>query len=364
MQLVNNFSISKKYLLLSTFLGDKVRHGGVRRTDQIIEMLSKYDVISANPYLSLKNSIKLSLKFPLVFFEGIRFSIFGFIRGLSLRGAILFTFKSIAIIKVINAHKDREIILEGAGNLPIIVMDYLRFKKRKFNTILGNIESFVPQKNIKNYFKSHKDKYFLELNGYTNAQFIYTISDLDSAIIGCHKTNSEIIPYFPSEKDYKNLRKIRTNRIKKSLSKLDGHILLFGTVSNPPTREGMLNAIKEFENQNNKYKFIVTGFGTDVFNNLNSSKVSILGSVNDKELQELMQNAKCLIINQSQTTGFLCKIVDFNLAGIPIFITSKYYQGYHLEKYGVFTVNLRDVSKLLDSSILENKFDYFKKPKI
>ena len=363
MQLVNKFSTSKKYLVLSTFFGDKVRHGGVKRTDQIIEIFSNYDVIVANPYLPLKKSIKLSIKSPLIFIESLFYSIFGFLRGLSLRGSFLFSFKAIEIIKVIKANKDREIILEGAGNLPIIVMDYLVSKNLKFNTILGNIECFVPDENIKNYFKSFKDQYFFELHGYKNAQYIYTISDLDSVILGCHNIHSEIIPYYPSKKDYKKLREIRTIRNKRFLSENYGHILLLGTASNPPTRQGMLNAIRSFENQNIKYILKVAGFGTDVFNNLNSPKITIVGSVTDNELKELMQDAKCLIVNQSQTTGFLCKIVEFNLANIPILITSKYYQGYHLEKHGIFKVDFRDIPKILNSSTFNKEHSYFKKPK-
>ena len=139
--------------------------------------------------------------------------------------------------------------------------------------------------------------------------------------------------------------------------------MLLGTASNPPTRQGMLNAIRSFENQNIKYILKVAGFGTDVFNNLNSPKITIVGSVTDNELKELMQDAKCLIVNQSQTTGFLCKIVEFNLANIPILITSKYYQGYHLEKHGIFKVDFRDIPKILNSSTFNKEHSYFKKPK-
>ena len=170
--------------------------------------------------------------------------------------------------------------------------------------------------------------------------------------------------YFPAEKDHKKLRTIRRIRKKSFLNKKSCHILLLGTVSNPPTRQGMLNAIKSFKNQNSKYHLNVAGFGTDIFNHLNSSNINILGSVTEKKLQELMQEAKCLIVNQAQTTGFLIKIVDFNLAGIPIFITSEYYQGYHLEKYGIFRKDYTQIFKILNSSTLNLKFDIFKKPKL
>ncbi len=364
MSKVHKFSSKKKYLLLSTFVNNKVRHGGVKRADQIVELLRRYDVLRVNPYLSIGKSVKLSLINPTAFFEGFCFSIFAFFKGISIKGLIIFSLKSVEIIKVIRANSDREIILEGGGNLPILLMNFLVYKKLKFNTFLQNIEYLVPEKNINNYFKSTKDKYFFEVKGYKGASSIFTISALDSAILGCHKINSETIQYFPSAKDFKKLKTIRNIRSKSDVNKKSDHILLLGTVANPPTRQGMLNAIHSFKNQNIKYKLKVAGFGTDIFSHLSSSNISILGSLTEKKLQELMLEAKCLIVNQAQTTGFLIKIVDFNLAGIPILITSEYYQGYHLEKYGIFRAEYNQISKILNSLALNSNFNFFKKPKL
>ena len=364
MSQVYKFSLKKKYLLLSTFLNNKVRHGGVKRSDQIVELLKRYDVVSVNPYLSIGKSIKLSLLNPSAFLEGFCFSIFAFFKGISIKGLIIFSLKSVEIIKIIRANSNREIILDGGGNLPILLMNFLIYKKLKFNTFLQNIEYLVPEKKINNYFKSPRDKYFFELKGYKGASSIFTISDLDSAILGCHKINSEIIPYFPAAKDFKKLKTIRNIRSKSNLNKKSRNILLLGTVANPPTRQGMLNAIISFKNQSIKYKLEVAGFGTDVFSHLSSSNINILGSVTEKKLQQLMLEAKCLIVNQAQTTGFLSKIVDFNLAGIPILITSEYYQGYHLEKYGIFRASYNKISKILNSSALNLNFNTFEKPKL
>ena len=120
-----NFLVNKKYLLISNFLGHKNRNGGVKRADQIKELFKNFDCISVNPYYSLKTSIKKAFYSPFIFLDVLKFSFYFFFKGLSLSGIILFSFKSIEIIKIINSHKDREIILEGAGNLPIILMNYL-----------------------------------------------------------------------------------------------------------------------------------------------------------------------------------------------------------------------------------------------
>ena len=361
---INNFSLKTKYLLISSFYELEVRHGGVKRADQVVELFKEFDIVMTNPYFSIKKAIKFAFYSPIEVVESFIFSIYLFFRGLSCKGLILFSFKLVEVIKVIKAYKEREIILEGGGNLPILVMNYLIFKNLKYNTFLQNIEYLVPEKNLKNYFKSPKDKYFLELNGYKNANSIYTIGYLDSAILGCHKVQSETINYYPSGKDYKKLERIRTYRNKKNIKNNSGFILLLGSVSNPPTKQGMLDAIKFFQSQKNKYQVKVAGFGTNMFNHLKSSNIDILGSVTEEKLKKLMQNAKCLIVNQVQTTGFLIKIVDFNLAGIPIFLTSDYYQGLNLEKYGIFRVDYSKIYKILNSKIIDSKFSTFDKPKL
>ena len=76
-----------------------------------------------------------------------------------------------------------------------------------------------------------------------------------------------------------------------------------------------------------------------------------------------MKNAKCLIINQVQTSGFLIKLVEFNLAGIPILITSDYFQAKNLEKYGIFYKKLDCLSASYIKKILQSNYRVFNKPK-
>ena len=76
-----------------------------------------------------------------------------------------------------------------------------------------------------------------------------------------------------------------------------------------------------------------------------------------------MKNCKCLIINQAQTSGFLTKIVEFNLAGIPIIVTSNYYQAKNLEEYGIFNKDIKYLSKYLLNRLLSKKYKFFEKPK-
>ena len=125
--------------------------------------------------------------------------------------------------------------------------------------------------------------------------------------------------------------------------------------------QGMLDYIQSFKQQKISTKLKVAGFGTDIFKEFNSINIQILGSVTDKELKDLMKKAKCLIVNQAQTTGFLIKIVDFNIAGIPIFVTSEYYQAYNLEKFGIFRLSNEEIVEKLNSSCLRINLKLLKK---
>ena len=356
------FNVEKKYLLISNFLGCKKRHGGVKRAYQIKEIFDNFDCISINPYLSLKNSIKKAFNYPFIFIDALKFSIYFYLKGLSFRGIILFSFKSLEIIRIIYSFKDREIIIEGGGNFPIVLMNYLIFKKIRFYTFLDNIEYLVPQENIINYFKSNKYKYNFEIEGYKKAKSIFTISEFDSAILGCHSIKSKTLNYFPCEKDLLEINEIKKIRNKEFINKKDGHILLLGTVHNTPTKNGILEAINFFNKQNKNYYLKVAGFGTEIFTKYNSDYIDIVGSVTDSKLKELIINTKFLLINQMQTTGFLTKIVDFNLLSVPIICTSEYYQAKNLEKYGIFKVCYSEIPKLLTSNILEKEFEFFEKP--
>ena len=238
-------------------------------------------------------------------------------------------------------------------------MNYLAFKNIRFSTFLGNIEYLVPQDNIINYFKSIKYKYSLEIKGYKKASSIFTISEFDSAVLGCHQIKSKTFNYFPCEKDFQAIKEIKKLRDNRFTNKSKGHILLLGTIYNTPSRIGVLDAINYF----NKQKILPSEscwIWNRNFKNYSSDCIDIIGSVTEQNLKELIINTKILIINQIETTGFLTKIIDFNLSGVPIICTSNYFQANNLQKYGIFKVSYSEIPKLLSTNILEKNMNFLK----
>jgi glycosyltransferase involved in cell wall biosynthesis len=113
--------------------------------------------------------------------------------------------------------------------------------------------------------------------------------------------------------------------------------LLLATVGNQPSFNGIKTLITDYQSAS---PLFLAGYGTDVFSESCSSNVSVLGEVSDEKLFELMASVKALIINQPQTTGFLTKIIESNLAGLPVIVVSKYVQAEKLEEYGIFIGNI------------------------
>ena len=355
----------EKFLFISPFFRNNEKHGGVKRTLQIIENLSELQISISNPYISLKNSFIYLRKNHLIIFKSFYFSLILYLfKGLSIRGFFLTIFKSMKFINLIDSNNKERIIIEGGGDLPIIFCQYLIYRKIKFISFLSNIEYLVPGTTKSNYFRNNFHKFKIELETYKYSEKLITISEYDQSILACHGIKSEYFPYFPEIKEKKkliNIREYRKNNLERIIKK--GHIFILGTISNPPTKIGVENVINSIDNLDFDSPIILAGFGTNQLKKANTNRINILGPVSEKDLINLMKNAKCLIINQSQTSGFLIKIVEFNLAGIPIVVTSNYYQAKSLEKYGIYCKKLNLLNKSLLNKIINKNYKFFNKPK-
>ena len=354
---------NKKFLLISPFYKSRNKNGGYKRFKQLIEKFSEYDFLFINPYFNLNESFiflkKNFIYLFISFFFATRLYIF---KGLSLKGYFLIILKSIVFIKVVNRNSKRKILIDSAGNLSIILCQYLIQRKINFIILTANIEYLVRDPKDKNYFRSNFYKYRNEIEVYKYSEKVITISEYDSSILACHNINSKCFPYFPEKKNLKKLFQIRKYR-EKNLKKIinNGHILILGSIINNPTKLGILKIINLFNQITNlKCSIKLAGYGTEELIEIENNKIDILGSVSENVLEELMKNCKCLIINQSQTSGFLTKIVDFNLARIPILVTSNYYQAKNLENYGIFFKEVKLINNILLNRLLKENYELFK----
>ena len=356
----------KQYLFISPFYKSRCKHGGFKRSSQLVEIFSEYDFLFYNPYFNFREGIIFIKKNFFNLFDSFIFATRLYLfKGLSLKGFLLILIKSIFFIEILNKNRGRKILMEGGGNLPIIFCQYLIQRKISFQILPSNIEYLVRDRRDNSYFRSNFYKYKNEIEVYNYSEKIITISEYDSSILACHNISSTCYPYFPDKKNQKKLFQINKYR-QKNLKKIikNGHILILGSLINNPTKLGILQLINILKKRTNlKCQIKIAGFGTEDLINIENNKIKILGSVSEKVLEELMKNCKCLIINQAQTSGFLTKIVEFNLARIPIFVTSNYYQAKSLEKYGVFYKDFKYLNDYIIKNHLIKKYKLFEKPK-
>ena len=355
----------RKYLFISPFYKSRNKNGGFKRCSQLIETFSAYDFLFFNPYFNFKEGFLFLKKYFSNLLPSLLFAIRLYLfKGISVRGFLLIILKSIFFIEIINRNKNRKILIEGAGNLPIIFCQYLIQRKISFIVLPANIEYLVPDPKDNNYFRSSFYKFKNEIEVYKYAEKVITISEYDSSILSCLYIDSKFFPYFPDKKLYEKLVKIGKYR-EKNLKKIikNGQILILGSIGNNPTKLGILKLIKLLNQKSNlKCPIKVAGYGTEDLKDIKQTKIEILGTVSKEVLEELMKNCKCLIINQSPTTGFLTKIVEFNLAKVPILVTSNYYQAKNLENYGVHYQDVKLISDHLINKLLKGNYRVFKKP--
>ncbi len=355
------------YIYFSPFLGKEESHGGVKRSLQIQELLEEYNCISLNPYLSIRKSIKYSISSPIISLKLFFFATYlFFLKGVTIKGAFLFILKTSYIMRVINRNKSMEYIFEGGTTISILIMYYLSSLKIHYHIFPQNIEYLAPKANSDGYFKENYYKYSLEIKAYQNAKSVTTVSIFDKAILDCHQISSFLLPSYPTNSSFKNYSEIAEERKLQQKNKLlnQKNILLIGTTYNHPTREGLRKLLNYIQISQFPYQVTVIGYGTSEFCRYNSDRINVLGTVSEEKLKQLMIETTCLLINTIQTSGYLFKVVEFNLSGIPIIFTTPFIQHENLEKYGIFNSNLKNLRTVIDTISFSTTYEKFKKPYI
>jgi hypothetical protein len=322
-----------KILHFSVFFENEHRHGGTKRSEQLVEILSKMQSVkSTNPYVSFESGLKLSFAHPFAFVESILFFFYLFLlKGLSLKGCLKFSVQAVNPIILIKQFKPDLVYLETAPGVSLVIMQYFKWKNINFVAMPHNIEFMVPRSKLYG-FSRLAEAFACEVDGYKAAKLVKVISEYDKSLLACLGIESEVLPYYPTIDDEKFFLEIRNQRYK---SDARDFLLLLGTVNNPPTYNGMVSFLQQYAVINNSHLLIVAGYGTEQLTAFSSEKIEVVGTIDSIKLRELLVFCTALIINQPQTTGFLTKIVDFNLCGIPMVVTSNYFQADHLNDYGV-----------------------------
>ena len=200
--------MKSKYLHFSVFLGSVQRHGGTKRSNQLVEVLSEQRVESFNPVKSIKDSVQFSLKHPILLLQSVLFAIYLFLfKRANLKGAIQFALRASYPIHLLNKYKPETVFHETAPGFTLIFMQYLKWKKIQYIAIPHNIEFMVPSQKPQG-FPGLAAAFECEIEGYRSALSVKVICDYDKSILACFGINSTVFPYYPIKIDLKNLEEL------------------------------------------------------------------------------------------------------------------------------------------------------------
>lgn len=343
-----------KALHVSSYYGDYSRHGGTKRSEQINQvLLENYDVkllslieLKKNKWKLFKNPLFLLISFYYSFILSVKV-------GLSMKGFLYLTYFGFFSLLEIRREKYNVVFLEITSDVSIPLSRL--FFMFDINCILfpHNIEFMVPEGCGKDLFL--RDAYMMscEIDAYKSCTKVYTISDYDTSILRCFNINAETFPYFPPDKDVLFFDQVRKNRSKNSDRSEKDNLLLLGSAINPPTYIGMTKFLDDVKKFSEEYKDLfveVAGYGTDKLGSYKSKNVDVLGAISDEELYEKLSKCSAALVVQPQTTGFLTKIVELNLSGVPVIVLSDYFQAKGLEEYNVFCLDTLSSVKSMNFS--------------
>jgi len=160
-----------------------------------------------------------------------------------------------------------------------------------------------------------------EIRALSAADAIFTISREEQWLLLLHEMTPFYLPYFPVEKIVSDLLGMRSRRQAARAERL----LILGTAWNPPTQAGMIELIEMLRDLpgGSKMPVDIAGFGTEQLRGrLDGTAWRLHGGADDAQLEELLKNARAVLVHQRAGSGALTRILEMLIAGLPVIANS------------------------------------------
>ncbi len=315
----------KKVLHHSRFEAKPFGHGGERRTTQIVEHYKELGFEIEN--INLKPTKHLKLQYIFKSFVLLK-NVYGLTDWYSIKRFFKWWKKLYELYPSLEkAFKtDAEHFIWESTTDSFYFLPYFAKKMgKKVYAYPHNIESLVKEQKSSITGKFAPQGYLAEIEAYSICDKILSISRFDHQLFQLFNLNSEFFPYYPPKEVELLLKSIKMQRESHSKKNVDlTHYLILGTVYNPPTRIGMEILINWINNNATpNCSFSIAGYGTEIFRNgMKNSNVEVLGSLSSDEMENAMIQCDALLVYQIATTGVLTRVVEFNVAGIPVVLNA------------------------------------------
>lgn len=300
---------------------DPFGDGGCKRSVQIQELLESSGMAIVNENFDLPKGLPLSYKLKL-FFKGLVFVLHNFsLKEIgTLRNIVVMPkYFGLRIPGIIDKYSHEDVLFINENTISVAYgLPYLmKATGKKVITLPHNLESFCGDdiqsgKKAPNWL--YEDVKRMKLTDH-----VFCISKEETWLLRLFGVNADYLPYYPPTEAEKYLLSIRSKREKFKISEIR-RCLVLGSATNYPTKIGMedlLNAMAKYEDF--PFEIHVAGFGTEKLNAPSHPRFFFHGTVKKEELESLMVESDCLIINQQATSGALTRIVETLIAGMPVF---------------------------------------------
>lgn len=305
---------------ITAFAASAISHGGVKRSNQLTAMASEKGRVVIYPF-----SADSEFAFFSQSFTGLLFGIFNwflfarFFRWRRFKSVFL---EAVWIHGIIALYRPDKAYIETCGERNILACQIFAFLGISYVVYPHNIEFMVPGQPLK-IFRSKIMALAIELDSYRKAVNVLTISDFDTSVLRCFGLESvETYPYSPITADSLWCQQIRVAR---ETSNKRG-ILILGSVGNYPTRKGMVSLLELIRSHGCHYKFQLAGYCTEELREIAPPCVDVCGTVSIENLRELMVGCEALLVFQPPTSGMLTRMIDADLAGVPVYVMGGYVQ--------------------------------------
>jgi len=352
-----------KIIYFSRFNNNPNSNGGDKRTAQICDVLSclKYEFVTlADMTLPYKYRLKKILNKPSGFFKE-KFLIL--VKQYITYNKYLQWNEGFRE-RVVNSHTLSKVFVKTLANSkpdfifiddPVLLTPVVHYAKANNIPIVAfchNIES-LSREQVSSSFQRDMLQYELEL--IAKCDLVVTISKEETFLLKNLGMSPVYFPYYPLTKTLEGLQQVRNDRQKKPKS----DFLLFGTVGNLATLEGMRKAISAISSSSilQQDRLIVAGYGTkERITQIDDPRIEVRGDLSELELHKLLKVIKGCIVYQDNGSGALTKIPELLAAGVPVIINSHAARSHHYLP-GIFEFeSLEGLSEQMDAAAKSNLF--------
>lgn len=161
-----------------------------------------------------------------------------------------------------------------------------------------------------------------ELDILSSCDRVVTISREETFLLQNLGIKTFFFPYFPPKNIYDRMMKVRLER---PFAVTGKDILMIGTAQNKATKQGMIQAIQNWQKEKLKetgFKLLLAGYGTESLAAYAKNGIRFLGTLSDEDLDRLLLEVKACLCYQEQASGALTRIPEMLIAGIPVLANS------------------------------------------